>query len=553
MKANPAAKFSRDAIRASLEEDALLQRRIADMCGQCFRGRRASKRPYTGPPLFARNSGASSAATTARYWEKNSGVALWDLIRPSVEAGAQPVFAAVSLMVRSTNPTVILPVPLRCARTVRDFAKNLWVNADEDGDAWLSLSGTGLREAVRAVSHALTNISYSVRIDDDPTVGWLARAHVTSSAFYFPDVTKVDEASGGDVYSAARREERHLAMASALYIPLLKPKARSGHSRAVLMLWSPVPHRWDGCFRSATPHPAMPHVVEVGDFRRKKLLRRICLHFHWLEHVIARDESSQHRSELQVLNFISLLANWRKRQHGDVREAVDELLHGSQLQFDHLSGSRPPGETSVAHWVYDLLFSGSGFLNALKHGWKDRSRTHKEAYGQLFNLPVNIKVEGNPTLSSKWNELEDREDVFLPFIPQSARVPFDRDTARFIGTEAVDNIIKYASALHMISINLSRRFATIRFSERARQEDVGRLIGSDVSFSRYYAVRRGLAVMPRGLTNVKETGYGLGFLLYHVLSSRTKIFRKFYLSPDGDHCHTDLVLPLDNKDLDHVT
>jgi hypothetical protein len=547
VKANVPARIGRDAIRASLDEDALLQQRIADLCGQCFGGNRVSKKPYDGPQLLPINRSAVDAGTTSAYWDANGSSALWELMRPCVDAGGQPVFAAVSLMVRSTDPTVVVPVPLRSARSARGFSTSLWVNADDGDRAQFKPSLTELREAVRAVSHALTNISYSVRIDDDPAVGWLARSHATSTAFYFPDVSSVDEAQGGDVYSAARREERHLAMASVLYIPLLKPKARGGHSRAVLMLWSPVPHRWDDCFRIATPNESAPNVIEVGDFREPSLRKRICVYFHWLEHVIARDESSQHRSELQVLNFILLLVNWQARQHGDVRAAVDELLHRSKLQVEHLSGSRPPGTTSIGDWFYDILFSGNGFLNTLKQEWH---RLGHRTYDELGSLPVRIKVYGETKLRRAWNELENRPDIFSDVVPASARVPFDRTTAEFIGTEAVDNIAKYASRLNSISINVSRRFATVRFTEIPRKGDIARLIGSDESFSRYYAVRRGLAVAPRGANNMDEIGYGLGFLLYRVFAYRTKVFRKFYISPDGEHCHTDLVLPLDRKDLD---
>lgn len=536
MKLSLSEKIGSAAIQASLEDDSLLQRRIAELCRTCF-GRAPKEQKFQLPELFEGNANAAGVEETIDHWaHRGRSSALWKLMQPVVTTGAQPVFAAVSLMVRSTDPTVLLPVPFLCTRNVRDFRRYFWINADKRDQETFRPSRAELAGAVRDISHALSNISYSVRIDDEPSVGWLAAAHKSSNALYFPNVEEA-RPPVGETYSAATREEPHLGMASLLYIPLLKPSRETGHSRAVLLLWSPVPRRWDRCFYDCTPDPAAPAAIKIGDFEQGVLRNRICRHFHWLEHVIARDDSAQHRFELQIHNLVLKIRSWQDRQNALVKDAVDELLHRVGPLLKYIVDEEHDDSTAVAKWFEDWLFGNSGFLNVLRSRWMKDKRISK-----LNATSVRIKTLAGQQTFPCASAVS--KDIIYESFPENIRVPFDSTVSAYIQVEAVDNISKYAEVLHSISIITSSRFVIVRLLESPKKRDLIRLQGSDSAFKRYYGIRRGLAVAPRGVEGQGAIGQGIGFWLYRVFAAKTKVFRQFYISPEGNVCHTDLVLPL---------
>ena len=171
-------------------------------------------------------------------------------LEPFIRSPEPPVFAAVSLCMTSGAPTLYVPVPWLKARDgLEGYRETLWINAPNATND-NSLRSVDWSTAARAQSHALANISYAVRVGDRPTLGLLAHAHKTHEPYYVPDTWAEPGTAPAGVRSVATEEERYLAMASVLYLPLCDPLPPSEvlgskHAAAVLMLWSPVPGYWD--------------------------------------------------------------------------------------------------------------------------------------------------------------------------------------------------------------------------------------------------------------------------------------------------------------------
>lgn len=547
MSANVKAQVE-DATEASLNEDAMLQVRVAALVRQCIDDAQRKAR-CSIPPILKHNDKAATAQETLAYWRKAGECsALVRIFQPMLEAGAQPVFAAISLRVSSNDPTVVVPVPYltpgRGAARIRD---HFWINPEECGAAAFRPSRQDTECAIREVSHALTNISYSVRLDDEPKVGWLSRAHTEGTPLYFPNVSGLaDErlnARGrkrlpqGYVHSAASREEPYLGMASVLYIPLLDPDAKPQAARAVLMLWSPVPGRWDGCFKSTAPALG-GSALEVRDLSSREMRRHIWDHFHWLEYAAAKDDTTLHRAELQILNFMSVMLRWHDGQTENVRSAFSEFFHGSSALLDHFKDAPYDHTTRVVDWIDELLHGGSGFQYLLRRRWQKAKISE-----DLDHLPIKLRLPNGQIKTFKLNETPE-VGVLAPYVDKNAKILLADYTATYIGGEPVDNIAKYAEALEGITITLSEKFISLRFLERPILRHMQRLVGSDRSFRRYYAIRRGLAISPPVSRSGRALGHGLGYWLFRVFAARTKVWRKLYVSADGKVCHTDLVVPL---------
>lgn len=537
----------------------MLQERVARLCRESVERAKDLFGDCALPTILEQNPKAASAAETMAYWTSRNREApsLLRLFQPTIEKGGQPVFAAISLRVSASDPTVVIPVPyLTRGDALTQIREHFWINSRESGGDVFNPTHQAAQDVLREVSHALSNISYSVRLLDEPRVGWLAEAHLEGRPYYIPDAAaagahrqgwrcgEAGRAPGNFVHSAAEREERHLAIASVLYIPLIEPSvseaataADKPGARAVLMLWSPVPHRWDGCFKGVE-RSSRGAAYEVQDLMDERLRDHIWRYFHWLEYAAAKDDTSLYRAELQILNFLSTLVQWQDSQDTMVQKAFEQIFHRSAVLKPQLSSYPTDEATPVAHWIGDMLSDPAGFKNLLTQRWQE-----EKIFKDLEGVSVLLRLPGG-----EWDELTlaeaAEEGRVARFFDESYEIPLSPMTANYVGGEPVDNIAKYAENLTAIFVTLSRKFVTVRFSEEPRASELERLVGSDDAFRRYYAIRRGLAISPPASNDGREKGHGLGFWLHRVFAARTKVWRKLYISADGKVCHTDLVVPL---------
>lgn len=514
---------------ALLEHLALKLRSLAEVLRQ------------DGLDLFAMNNGKEVTRATLEHWKscKERPLALIDLFHSALKA--QPIFAGVSLCVRSTAPTIVAPVPYGLLDP--EFA------GTEDGSAFLNafcispgglrlstIKPTELEIAARSVSHALTNISYQVLLDETPVDGVLAAAHKSNRALYIPDVTKIHAKSlvSFGARNAATHEEAHLGMASVLYIPIVAPDAvavRKGEpADAVVMLWSPTPQRWSEQF--------VPDDAQIVDVTDKIDLRRFNESLGWVRTIARRDDADLYRSELEAAGIMSAMRDWVSA-HG---QGVQFGEHFRAMNWLFSAIERPPHETtSVREWIYDILIGPEGFCNLLRQAWRDDPK-RKKAIDLLKRMPVSLSMNPGPPICRLLDtSVEEQVNQLIALIAPDSAIGFRLDVAGHFASEPVHNIARFAESLDSIEVILAARYATIRYHETPKARDLERLRGSADAFRRYYAARRGF------ITTSGEDGRpngGLGLWLYRIFAARMRVFRKLYLSVDGMRCHTDISMPL---------
>lgn len=538
-----------EAITATLEEEASLQEQFVSACAESFHHLRMNNIVETD--LLAQNLAAAKPEEALAYWGKRTGnepSPIIKILERVIGSGNQPVFAAVSLRTLSMGPTLFIPVPYLAARKGReDFVRSLWLNSDYGGVDKLPEEAVRFDDVVRTISHALVNISYSALIVDRPIMGWLARAHAESAAIYLPDVTKMHARDSARVVSVSPVEELFLGMASVLYLPLHDPKQAHGTDEniapAVLMLWSPIPGRWNKIFTSTrfpagTVQDEAPEAFTVPEYDRIKT--HLWGRLRWLVNVVFKDNSELHKAELELLSFMFAMESWSAQQGGSALVQFQSFFHGS-LHLLRSLRDKPADRSRLAvrDWVDDLVRAPDGFVKRLMEEWGRRlpelslqlelwTGTDRE----LMEAPLGVRNEAYTTLLSAIAE-------------SNAAIEFDKATALYIASEPANNISKYAEDLTQIRIRLTRRYVTLSYIESPKQTSKERLLGSDSAFRTYYAGRRGIAVPPpTNESGTKGYGSGLGLWLYRVFAARAKVFRKLYVSPDGKEWRTEIAVPL---------
>lgn len=528
-----------EAITASLAAEAHLHDEVVMTCKTCFEGFPQLAR------LLADNERAAGSTETLEYWRKQSersGYAseIIKLLQPSIRAGSQPIFAAVSFCTQSAGPTVFLPVPYDSARkNVNQFRESLWINAEHCLHADLAALDSFIEAAARSISHALMNISYSARIDDTPVMSWLAKSHKDRSALYIPDVTNLRQANSFHVVSVSTGEEPFLGMASVLYLPLYNGAETKVPATAVLVLWSPIPRRWAGTLdelglksASSERRSTEPSAYSVKDY--SSLNDYLWSHLRWLANVVSRDESDVRRTELELLSFMLAMESWGAQQGGQFEQHFRDFFHGSYFLLECLKHA-PKGILSARSWIRDQLEEGGGgFVNELgwQPGWKDRVLTGTNVILKRWTDSGLIVAETHVGDSTK------ALNAFLSNIPANVGIPFDHDVAMRIASEPAKNIGKYAAEVRQIQILLTQKFITLRYVETPKPSHIQRLVGSPEAFRRYYSTRRGLAPPP----HPDRSSPGLGLWLYRVFEAKMSIFWKLYVSPDGAEWHTDVAV-----------
>lgn len=518
------------AIEAALEEDEALQRSVIDQCKSLF------GRLGVADSLLSKNEKAATPQQVLEYWQTSSTPIL-DLFRPSLEGGDQPVFAAISLLTSYTAFTVFVPVPFNSARKdVANLADSLWLNSA----FCRKLEGSTdlLENTARSVSHALTNISYSVWIEDEPEAGWLAAAHASPQVIYIRDVGKLHANQEAAARSVAWREEAALAMASVLYIPVYRDKpSKAEPAPAVLMLWSPVPGRWDHCFTEDTPVMSAGARALVSHLAlSEKFFDELWREFRWAPMVAARDATNYRRNELQSVNFMLSLMRWSGKQEGDVKEAIDEFLHHGNEPI--LSLARSNTETvSLKDWLADLVCDHRGFVNRVLAG------------PSLEETRLVLKQTNASDTDFSISELQASPGKLSEAMHSNAHIALERSIARQIAAAPADNIIKYAESLEAITVSISHRFVIVDFVETPMESAKGALANGDVGFKRYFAIRRGLPVSPFDVESQGQSSSGLGLWINRMLESRNGIATRLYVSPDHQHWLTSIIIRLQHDRL----
>lgn len=519
-----------DAIDAALQEEEELQCSVVLHCMRVLSRRSNS---HLKKLLLASNLNAATPSLVQRYWDTSSSATI-DMFRERLLAGDQPVFASISLRTTSTAYTVYVPVPYRCARrSIKGLQKSLWINHEFCG--CMGASGAQLEQVARSVSHALANISYSVWIEDQPDIGWLALAHASSEPIYIPDVRDLHVGKEASAKTVATAEEPFLGMASVLYIPLYaKTPTQENPAPAVLMLWSPVRGRWDGCFPNAgalASNSSGPIAWTLkGAVPGKSFLKELWTEFQWTEHVAASDTKHYRRTELQVINLVLALLRWQESQNGPVKTAIGEFLHHADEPIQAVFRDATQ-KVSLHTWLSDLVTDKRGFVN----------RVLRQLSISATDLVV-TRTTAEPLILAL-SEVRDSPYKLESAVPSEQYIELDRETARQIAASPADNIMKYAKSLDAIHIDVTEKFVTVRYVETPTVASA-QAFREQRGFLRYFAIRRGLPVAPINVESQSQASSGLGLWINRVFESRTRAPARLYVSPDYAHWFTSVVVKL---------
>lgn len=520
----------RDATDAALEEESELQCSVLRRCRQILARHRAREDLLLQP-----NPHLDAAKQSRSYWAE-APTEIVQLLWPSLMRGEQPVFAVISLLTTSTAHTVLAPVPyLQMRQGAKGLQSSLWLNAEFCGD--LEADADLYESAARSLSHALTNISYSVWIEDEPDTGWLALAHASSKPVYIPDVRDLPSGREANAESVATKEERYLGMASVLFVPLYsEPPTKKTPAPAVLMLWSPVAGRWDRRLTNLSRmQPEAPAYRVDDEILGTAFLAELWEQFEWVELVAARDFSSRRRFDLQGINLVLALMRWRDQQNEIVRKAMGEFLHHTHDPIKALTHSAAES-ASVRSAVKDLVSDRRGFVDVVLGGNLNLTQTN-----------FTVSVSGQDSVVLSLAEARDQPNVLDGIIPADLTVRLDRSAARQVIASPAGNIIKYASALTAIRVDISKRFATFKYFETPNDQSREAFDGAE-GFKRYYAVRRGQSVAPILVESQHEASQGLGLWLNRMLESRTGAAARLYISPDWKDWSTSVVFKLEGAE-----
>jgi hypothetical protein len=497
------------------------------------------------PPALWEPNPDVKPADALKWWGRRGGLRdhlQW--LRPVLQAGEQPVFASVSLCVPgSATPTIYIPVPY-AIKSYHSLRELLWPAPPGDAESEAAternarlrvlIEKTPWEPLARTVSHALANVSHTMRVGDRPTYGWLAYAHASSKLVYLQDLTRVAHDAltleeHFDLRNAATSEEVHVGMASALYIPLWNEQLvkvqveGSEYAQAVLLLWSPVPNRWDRLYPC---DPSTP--VEVAD--HSEIRRTLSNGLSWIRGVISKESRSQKTTEAQVLALLHGLAVSSTDRGGD----RSGILHGLGTVLAPLRSAHVPSPSPLMKWL-EFQFSRT-------EGATDGLRNILETQGSrsLGTVPVVFLEHGRESrriLLGDWS----RERDSLPW--REVDLALDWEVAVRLGADPADNIDKFGQELSQIKIDRSEKYITIRYCLVPKPSAKRLIFGTSEGLKRYYAVRRGLPVTP-GQVESDRSGYGLGLLLHRVVAGRHRVYRFLYLSADGSECMVEQALPI---------
>lgn len=488
-------EFAREARAALLEDEGRLLRRLANQLkSSAFRDL-----------LIVGRNRTSTAKRALTWWSQIGGIPReFSILKNQIQQGIEPVFCNISLCLRSMAPTVYIPVPYLLA-----------CDAEGGEGSFLLLPPRPKRNAevaARAFSHAVTNLAYSVRLEDRPYMGYLAQAHAKMTPLYIPDVRDPAVHTSSDTFSAAINEEPFLCMASVLYVPVsddVLPAVQlpSGEyaAAAVLMFWSPIPDRWE-TFMKQGPLPTTN-----------------AQEFSWLKEELALRQLVESVADSQFLGVVHAFDRWCHDQGSAGLRVSHDLLHGTP---DLLAAFLAPDHSlkPLAPWLATQLDLNTGPLRYLAN------YSGRRLSDARFFMP--------PWTSEKGVPLSDASELAAG-LPGTFRLATNEPSAARLVSEAVLSILRPRARLLHIRVNLSERFCAMSIRFEPDQDARTSLYGSAEAFQRYFATRRGLIV-----PSAERGRYGLGLALYTRLSTRLGTYRRLYVSPNGTTWSVDVAVPV---------
>ena len=525
------------------------------------------------PELFNAPHDADFECRARRWWDgrlPGEYEFLWQYMATG------PVFASVSLHLAGAAPTLVLPVPAHdlFRRGIRGLRRSVWVNCPPDAD--LPEAGEDSNAFACVFSHAIANTAMEVRVLDKPAAGWIAHAHLSRKGLYIPDVRAIADLSGAPARTAACEEERFLAMASVLYMPFDYPKVREyaeplpgvtegvdPPAPAVLMLWSPVPGRWDH-LGAANEGDAIRELVEgVWEVKPSKNAGKdggwpytpvIDEGFRWLDVEVAKEIKALRWAETQFLApFIALHRAALHAGKKDHRRFVDLIGHG----FSELARSLPglmgptPDPLRLGEWVARLVGAPDGPVAMLRVAWPEPWERKRRIQSASLILRFETTDTPRDLSPNDWYGEHERPLKELPEGLGECATEVVASTATALATELANNISAHAERILEIRIEITRRYVVAKYVLELSEEALSSLHGSEEAFRRYFAIRRGVVVpTAAGSSDRRQGGHGIGLALHSAVSSQTGVYSALYLAPGGAGAHATLAVPYkENKEL----
>lgn len=515
-----AARQKRISVQKKLEDDARLLTSVNKIVKKIINSKENNLGELIPPCKL-------STEQVSGWWNYNHNGLPKELhfLLKLVKDGTTPVFCNISLLIEPSAPTVYVPVfyPQEAMHSAQ-LLSSLLLSADDN------LNTDSLSDFFIKFSHALSNISYSVKINDVPIQGYLAEAHHSRKLMYIEDVTDIPPSE--KVESVARYDERYLGMASVMYIPLeynseLSPRkiGEQSYSRAVLMLWSPVPDFLDNSILEQKEH--------ITKIFSEKL--------SWLGNIIHTMDTAFHENATRHISFLRTLSTLSRHLHPIDAEAFNSIFLSATHNLHDIVKLILKGEEEEKRWVridefikkFILTEDGlNNFLTGLGYDENELILEFENKAGEEYTH----SVKGINSIIN-----------YLNSIVIMSRLRLSMKNAMTIATSPFDNMglvrntgeRKYMDKFVKCKVILSDYYLSVRFYQVPTGDALKRLTEGDEGFRRYYALRRGISVPAN-----RPGSHGLGVSLFSPLSSFTKVSRKLYLPPNGNELFDEVSFPI---------
>lgn len=475
------------------------------------------------------------------WWAKRQGLPReLEFLRTAVRAHHAPLLTSVSMCLSGQEPTLYVPVPWAAtsAASLDDARACLWYNAPvEFADAQSIDWATSLR----SIAHAIANLSYAVRLGDSPVRGWLAYAHQCGRLVYLPD-TKLIEGTiklddGQMVHSVGTDEERYMGMASVIYLPLSSSQIPMTtvvdrlYASVVLMVWSPIPHLWDGTLDSTCQVQSLAlhekYAVPLGAV------------FRLLRHDVVRRAAELARSDADVLSIVTSLQARVKDGPAPLWPLWQTTMHGLERLLDFALDREDSSNALAEEWLADFFEHPNGACQTLASQFPN--------VRELDLSVADLRAAERPTPFT--THIRNWRALLRPML-QGAKLPLDVAAAQLLCAEPVRNIKLYCNSLDMLKIDISESYITIVVVTTLRKESMRQLVpqpgksdsAADFVFRRYYGSRRGLPLWRSDGKHSEDVS--LGMFLHGHASRRFGVFHRLYVSPDGSSSRVIIGMPL---------
>ena len=454
-----------------------------------------------------------------QYWEGRSPLpGALGYLGGVVES--DPIGYSLSLYIPGSSPTIyaLVPYGVSAHQGESESESDWWTCQWLLSEPPLSLDESAMRSSLRMTSHALLNISFSARVDDRPTLGFISYAHKIGKPLYIRDVQELP--ANPEVRSISRNEEPCLGMASVLYVPLRCSIGLEGGSNvgpqalAVLMLWSPIPDRWRGLRAHKVRHPKGCKEIEDEALGGIAEDRELCALADQARDTMAAIQATSVSEMLGLLNGIRIRVKHKDQR---VRELVNHLLHGFISSLDRFEEVGEGG-----------LYAGRAFYEDWFRGY------HISALLTSKRWPYPPLMYGN---ESRYHEAGARKarypstdwlDEFTIAIPE--------DVVDNVRNELFGNLQRYAGKFTEIEISTTSHYLCVSFSFLPASQATD--FTTPAGFESYYRQRRGLVTVSSG------GGGGYGSALQTALLMRTQSYYRLIVHPDGSNLRVELALKL---------